>query len=599
MIDMETKVGLSANRQKWNLTDKCLKICTLQNFAAILGGLVICVILGKIIINADTVWELADEAGYLSNAAYFLGYDWGDSRAIMPYYAYGYSVFLIPVFLMANTGVDLIRGAMFVNLFFAIGTYCIIIYLLEKVWKQENRLFASAISFIVCLNSYLCCNVLKVDCEPLSVFWYCLTAVILYKALERENKSWFITLGATAAYLFFIHTRMLALIFALIVALLITFWVYDKKKEIVGLVYFGMAFAFCFAILYLIKRSIVDYADALSGAKDITHGNLIDNDYIINRIKWLFMLENLKFYAFSLLSKIYYSIIVSAGTIFFGYAYLLKDILSARTRGEGIQSYAVKLFIALGMALMIIVCTLNGAGMLEDFRYFFYSRYYENAIIPMIAVSVLGTVTVKWSKKVYFVFLIMEIGIGIAVSMLKEYLYSGDIRVDTARIPGFSWLVDNNDSFQKMVLWGTAVIVLLVGIYFAFCTTKARAAVTLLAILVVTWKSASLGIEVIDGVHVRAKADAEIAEQISGKNDDVNVYMIDDASFKYQGYYIRMQVLLKDIPLKVIHKDKLDEIEDIPNETWVLTYKSTDIRDAYASNFKYVMTGDVFELWKK
>ena len=93
------------------------------DFVMISGAVILFAILRKSIVNADTVWELADEAGYLSNTAYFLGHDWEDVRATMPYYAYGYSVFLIPVYLFTNTGVELIRGAMYINLFFAIGTY--------------------------------------------------------------------------------------------------------------------------------------------------------------------------------------------------------------------------------------------------------------------------------------------------------------------------------------------------------------------------------------------------------------------------------------------------------------------------------------------
>lgn len=81
-MKMIEKKGFKINRE-WFM----------HNFTAAVGAIIIGIILGQIIVEADTVWELADEAGYLSNTAYFLGYDWGDVRAAMPYYAYGYSVF--------------------------------------------------------------------------------------------------------------------------------------------------------------------------------------------------------------------------------------------------------------------------------------------------------------------------------------------------------------------------------------------------------------------------------------------------------------------------------------------------------------------------
>ena len=82
-----------------NLIKKMLQIHMIQNIIAIMGAIIIGFILGKNIPNATTVWELGDEAGYLSNAVYFLGKNWDDVRAEMPYFAYGYSVFLIPIYL--------------------------------------------------------------------------------------------------------------------------------------------------------------------------------------------------------------------------------------------------------------------------------------------------------------------------------------------------------------------------------------------------------------------------------------------------------------------------------------------------------------------
>ena len=190
---------------------------------------------------------------------------------------------------------------MYINLFFAIGTYLILIYLMEKVGKQENRILLATISFVVCLNSYLCCNVLKVNCEPLSVFWYSLTALVLYKAVKTDKKYWFAILGAASSYLFFIHTRMLVLVFALILTLVITFLFY-KKKIIIQLAWFGMAFLVCFISMYFVKHSIISYAASLEGINDSTNGNLVNGDYILDRIKWFMTPENIELYILSFLS---------------------------------------------------------------------------------------------------------------------------------------------------------------------------------------------------------------------------------------------------------------------------------------------------------
>ena len=56
-----------------------------------------------------TVWELADEYGYLANAAYMSGRDW--SFMVDLYYGYGYSILLIPLFWIFDSGLSIIRGA--------------------------------------------------------------------------------------------------------------------------------------------------------------------------------------------------------------------------------------------------------------------------------------------------------------------------------------------------------------------------------------------------------------------------------------------------------------------------------------------------------
>ena len=66
-------------------------------------------IYGSNIKNINTVWELADEAGYLCNAAYLSGTDWSDVATTIPYYGYGYSIVLIPLFFYAKMVYNLLE----------------------------------------------------------------------------------------------------------------------------------------------------------------------------------------------------------------------------------------------------------------------------------------------------------------------------------------------------------------------------------------------------------------------------------------------------------------------------------------------------------
>ena len=58
----------------------------------------------------------ADEFCYWSYAAGLAGYDWSDIASLGSYYSYGYSLILLPVFLIFKDGVIAYRAAMVVNI---------------------------------------------------------------------------------------------------------------------------------------------------------------------------------------------------------------------------------------------------------------------------------------------------------------------------------------------------------------------------------------------------------------------------------------------------------------------------------------------------
>lgn len=593
--------------QKEKIGLKISKVCTskvFSNVIVILGAVALVCSLGKNILNMCTVWELGDEAGYLSNTAYFVGADWDVIRANISYFAYGYSLFLIPAFLLSNSGVELVQGAMWFNVICVLGVYYILIFLLQKIIKLENRVLAAIIAFITCQSAYLYCNALKVNCETLLTFEYCLVALLIYRSIEYKKRHQFIFLGIISAFMYATHTRMFVPIIVMFASVIITLCFYKKQQSTrtitLLLMELTVSFSLAFLLFFLIKKSIVSSATALAseiGEEDLTTGNLISKEYILQRISWLFIPENIKMYFWSFCVKLYYIIVASAGTIFFGYISIVKGILHGK-REEGHAYFAVKLFFLLGISAMIIVCTLNGAGMLENFCYFFYSRYYEYTLIPLMSFGMATVITQKWKSKIYAIFILISIVIGILTANLGNYLYSEEIHKDTARIPAFSWIIDKTSNYKEMIMFGTVIICLLLVLYCLVSKFEIKRVVILILAACMIWNSTSMGVQIIDDIHKEAKADTQIAEFIQDNPGDT-VYMIDDESYKHSKYYSRMQVVLKDIPLRVITSEELEQIDDIEEGAFILTYCTTTLGDSYLKDFDYVMKGAVFELWKK
>ena len=78
-----------------------------------------------------------------------------------------------------------------------------------------------------------------------------------------------------------------------------------------------------------------------------------------------------------------------------------------------------------------------------------------------------------------------------------------------------------------MILWGTAISTFLIVAYYLMNEFKLRIVIILSLVLIMTWKSTSLGINRINEVHVNSKPDAELAEYILDSGDCEKIYMIE------------------------------------------------------------------------
>ena len=81
----------------------------------------------------------ADEFGYWSHAARLAGYDWSDIESLGSYYSCGYSLILLPVFLVFKDGVIAYRAALFVN--FVLLAVCF--FILQKMGKTFSAAVAA------------------------------------------------------------------------------------------------------------------------------------------------------------------------------------------------------------------------------------------------------------------------------------------------------------------------------------------------------------------------------------------------------------------------------------------------------------------------
>lgn len=573
---------------------------TFYNMIVLLIGAILIWLLERNISNLCTVWELGDEAGYLGNAAYFAGYDWsGMLSNIHAYYAYGYSFFLIPVFWFADTGVQAIQGACIVNIIFVLGIYLIQICIMEKMCKYKNRGVLAVISFIASLYPYIVSNTLKVDCETILTFWYLLCALLLYYTIS-SNKIWLYgLLGISSAYILFIHTRAFVPIGGMICTLLIIYIRTYRRKSSKKLLLFAGGLIFSYICLNMIKSLVLQLytGESVIVAQGASAGNMITMDYIVVRLSKLFNMENIHLYILSFLAKLLYICIGTCAMGAFGYIYIAKEVwkvLNApEDTPESTASCAVQLYLLLGITLMILFQTVSTMGDLSNFTYFFYGRYYEFSVIPLI---LFGLYSCLYERQTSQKIMCIMFGIGIlgfSVAQLGKYLYSNEIHEDTSRIAAFTNIVKKNDNYVSMIFYGTLLLILFLGIYLVVHQKKWSGILIFIMVFAGILSNSLKCADVIMKANDNAKGDTRIAEYIMNHGTDKNIYVIEEP-FRYPGYYCRMQVLIKDVPIRIIFPEQVDEIED---NAYILTYKNSEMGQAM-SDYK-IMEGSVFELFTK
>lgn len=575
-----------------------------QNMSILLLGAFLLFFIGKNISKICTVWELPDEAGYLFNAAYFLGYDWGDVRAATPYYAYGYSIFLIPAFWVCSDGAALIRSACFINVLFIAGIYFAQIYLMKKLFVKGNKICFAVIAFIVCLNPYLISNALKVDCETLLALWVWILGILLFQSIKSGKKLYYFLLGLCSAYIFFIHTRGIVIIIAVYLVLFMASILWKRKDIFVNMIVSVLAMGTLFFILYMVKNSILDYAAMMSvtKGKDPSTANLVSANYLLDVFKRLFSVDSADLFVKGISARLFYTAFSSGTIAIFGVVALVKVFMSFRNvendNMEEIATYSLKTFFLVGALLMILASTINGlTGVSSNYTYFFYNRYYEFAIIPLITFGCLHCALEIHNNHMagICVILILIFVMCLTVLGLSKYLDSLEVHMDTARIAGMTSAINNTNDFKEMILYATLLMTLIIVVYFLTSCNKITCWLYIFIASISILQNSVADIDKILSVHDNAVGDAKLVQTCISMGSEQPIYMI-DTPYKHEGYYSRMQVLLKDKKLNVISQD---DLENISSGSYFFTYSNVNEEDKILDSCITVEKGDVFNLYQK
>lgn len=165
-----------------------------------------------------------DEIGYWSNSAFFLGMDWTSVTGRINYYAYGYSLLLMPLQVMAERfgwgWETLYHAAVVMNGLFIVLSYGIALKLTRRYLRGMNGVVRTAACFVVCTYSaYLVyAHIGWTECTLLFFFW--LFLYVMMRVTDRPTVANHIAFAVDAFYLYMVHQRSLGIVVTAVLVVL-------------------------------------------------------------------------------------------------------------------------------------------------------------------------------------------------------------------------------------------------------------------------------------------------------------------------------------------------------------------------------------------
>lgn len=497
----------------------------------------------------------ADEFGYWSYAAGLAGYDWSDIASLGSYYSYGYSLILLPVFLIFKSGVTAYRAALFVN--FALLAVCF--FILQKMGKT----FYAAVAVFYPTWLFYAGTTFA---ESLLVTLYLVICLMFLKYLQTEKKRYLALMLVTMLYMYSVHMRAIGILASGIIALII----YSIKKGGKRVRYMlalaaGMALVFAAGLLIKNYWTALVYGDTASTLKNA-------NDYAgqIDKIVSIFTKEGFKNLVISVSGKFLYLGLASFGTAYFGLVYAIRGVREKKY---------FPLFVLLSTLAALMICAIYTIrpGRVDTLT---YGRYHEY-VMPILIM--MGIKELRRRNRT-----VKRTACGIAVMLVLEavmtWLVTLSLRAYGQRsffgntICGISWLYDRENFEPVLYYWKVYLIyavltaVVCMGMWW-IGRRRGREVFLMLLVAAQIIISIRLSTMYVDPSRFGCYRDTLVMQKIQELNPDGNRKVYYSTGGEDYGNIGILQFMMRDTQIHIVKKNyDLDSQEE--SDILLLDYRS-------------------------
>jgi len=313
--------------------------------------------------------------GYWTNAAFIAGYDWTPSivKSGIPWYCFGYSLTLVPLFWCFDNMVAMYRVAIGMNALWATMSFLICYSIARRFGNGESDYKLMLFSFVVSVYSSFLHQSSIAVVETFLYFTVWLLFLVFLRFEEKQSVGSSIALGLCTYLVYFTHHRTIGIVIAAVLSLLLMLAAKKTKLKYFALIILAMA-AF-WAVDTVVSRHL--------SASIWGENNVAGNDYsgTFSNIKLaLSSFSAFKDLAISALGKAWYICTASFMLAFWGFVCIIRRLVKAIKAKEGkafsLSFFALSFLAMNAISALFTFIMIYGANRVDGV---IYGRYAECA----------------------------------------------------------------------------------------------------------------------------------------------------------------------------------------------------------------------------
>ncbi|MDR2889617.1 MAG: hypothetical protein LBV33_07245 [Lachnospiraceae bacterium] len=515
-----------------------------------------------------------DQFGYWGIAASFAGFDWSDLLALNDYYSFGYSLLLIPLYLLYYLGLDMTVIhilAIIMNGAFLLASFRMAIFVAGRLFPHLNRYYSMLICLVTTLYVSNIAQIYTAWTELCLYFTFWVVCCCLIKVLEEPRCKYILLLLFSSAYLFTVHMRALGVVIAVGLILILAFF-FNKKKFSRKQIFLSLLSGIILLVAVLIIKDWITqniYSDNI---------NLATNDFAgqSNKLRQTVgSLTGLYNFLLSILGKLYYLGISSWGFAFLALSIILFKLLrivgAVVKHKQKILSSTEIVFIFVGMSGMAQICI---SALFKPFQYdgplladtICHGRYTDFIIGPLLLIgfAVLPEIS-KYIREIILSLMVLFICSVIVQSlfdMAASYPQSVLILRPIA-VTGMLYLFPDGFNtgayFPALVSAGMFLIIIFVSLFESLKQKRPlRIPITVVLLLITGGVWGSFGLKAVDALLMQDTLTVNAAELFSDLDEATDIFLVHDPTDYIHDELRNIQWLHPNLKIQVISSETFD-----------------------------------------